>query len=49
MYLDPNAKDIAIISRWRPPQLIELQIHAMNIIGHLVALVPQHIHEINGH
>lgn len=49
MYLDVNQKDNPIITRWRPPQLLELQIHAMTIIGHLTGLLPKHIYEICGH
>ena len=50
LYLDPNSIDNnGIITRWAPPQLQELQMHAMNIISHLVGLAPQHFHEINGH
>lgn len=37
------------MARWHAPQLIELQIHALNIIQNLISLVPQHIHEIRGH
>jgi len=49
MYLDVNQKDNQIITRWRPPQLLELQIHAMTIIGQLTTLLPKHIYEIGGH
>jgi hypothetical protein len=49
MYLDVAQKDNPVVVRWRPPQLLELQIHALNIIGHLTEFVPQHIHEIGGH
>jgi hypothetical protein len=49
IYLDISQKDNPIVARWRPPQLLELQIHALNIIGHLTELIPQHIHEIGGH
>ena len=50
LYLDPaQIESNTIISRWAPPQLFELQTHALNIIGHLVRLVPSHFHEIAGH
>ena len=50
LYLDPNSIEAnPIITRWAPPQLQELQMHALNIISHLVGLVPQHFHEISGH
>lgn len=50
LYLDPTAiQSNPVISRWALPQLFELQIHSLNIISHLVPLVPQHFHEINGH
>lgn len=47
LYLDPNSiEGNPVITRWAPPQLLELQIHALNIVSHLVALVPQHFAEI---
>ena len=50
LYLDPKSIDgNPIITRWAPPQLFELQTHALNIISHLVNLTPQHFHEIGGH
>ena len=49
-YLDPQSiESNPIITRWAPPQLFELQTHALNIISHLVGLAPQHFHEIQGH
>ena len=50
LYLDPNSiEGNPVITRWAPPQLLELQTHALNIVSHLVALVPQHFAEIQGH
>lgn len=50
LYLDPvSIEQNDVITRWAPPQLFELQIHGLNIISHLVSLVPQHFHEIGGH
>jgi len=45
IYLDPKSiESNPIITRWAPPQQFELQTHALNIISHLVPLVPQHFH-----
>jgi hypothetical protein len=49
MYLDASQKDNQIITRWRPPQLLELQITAMTIIGHMTTFMPEHILEIGSH
>ena len=50
IYLDPKSIEInPIITRWAPPQQFELQTHALNIISHLLPLVPQHFHQIGGH
>ena len=50
LYLDPaSVEQNQVVARWAPPQLLELQIHALNIISHLIALVPSHVHEIGGH
>ena len=50
LYLEPvSIEKNQKITRWNPPQLLELQIHALNIVSHLVGLVPQHFHEIEGH
>ena len=41
LYLDPvSIEKNQKITRWSPPQLLELQIHALNITSHLVGLVP---------
>ena len=50
LYLDPEVKDkVQTVSKWTAAQLVELQIHALNIISNLVALAPQHIYDIQGH
>lgn len=50
IYLDPaSIEQNQIVARWAGPQLLELQIHALNILSHLIALVPTHVHEIGGH
>ena len=50
MYLDPSAvEQNQIVARWAGPQILELQIHALNIISHLIPLVPSYVHEIGGH
>lgn len=49
IYIDANHKDNQMIARWRPPQLLELQITAMSIIGHMTPLVPEHVLEISAH
>ena len=50
VYIDPSQVEAnQIVARWAQPQLIELQIHALNILSQLIALVPSHVHEIGGH
>ena len=50
LYLDPSAvEQNQIVARWAGPQILELQIHALNIISHLIPLVPTYVHEIGGH
>ena len=50
LYLDPSAvEQNQIVARWAGPQILELQIHALNIISHLIPLVPSYVHEIGGH
>jgi len=39
MFLDPKAcNSNVILTRWAKPQLIELQVHALNIIANLATV-----------
>lgn len=35
--------------RWQGPQLQEIQIHALHIIGNLISVMPQHFYDIGAH
>lgn len=50
MFLDPKAcAQNVILSRWAQPQLIELQVHALNIIGNLASFAAERIYQLGGH
>lgn len=52
MMLDPKAcQNNIILSRWAQPQLIELQTHALNMLGNLVTIpcAKDRIYELAGH
>ena len=50
LYLDPASCQTAIsTSRWYESQLIELQVHALNIIGHLTPFMAERIYQLGGH
>ena len=38
-----------ILARWAQPQLIELQVHALNIIGNLAPFAHEKFYELGGH
>lgn len=48
MYIDPNNSSLSS-QRWQPPQLKEIQLHALSILFNLVPLVPEHFHARDGH
>ena len=45
VYLDSNSP---IMHRWQPPQLKELQIHALQILGYLINIIPEHFNQREG-
>mmetsp|Transcript_23464 Transcript_23464/g.23428 ORF Transcript_23464/g.23428 Transcript_23464/m.23428 type:complete len:393 (+) Transcript_23464:1155-2333(+) len=48
MYVDPN--DTSLLNqRWQPPQIKEIQLHALSIVFNLIPLVPEHFHARDGH
>jgi len=50
MFLDPKScQQNVILSRWAQPQLIELQVHALNIIGNVANFASDRIYELGGH
>jgi hypothetical protein len=50
LFLDPKAcQQNVILSRWAQPQLIELQTHALNILGNLVGIAQDRIYQLGGH
>jgi len=50
LYLDPAARDShPCIAKWFGPQLIDLQIHALDILTNLIPILPRHVHDIGGH
>jgi len=50
LYLDPPAREShPCIAKWFGPQLIDLQIHALDILTNMVPILPKHVHEIGGH
>lgn len=48
MYINPNDPSLSS-QRWQPPQMKEIQLHALSIIFNLVPLVPEHFHARDGH
>lgn len=50
LFLDPKAcQQNVILSRWAQPQLIELQVHALNIIGNLTEIAQDRVYQLGGH
>lgn len=48
MYIDPNNTTLSS-QRWQPPQMKEIQLHALSVLYNLVPLIPDHFHERDGH
>jgi hypothetical protein len=48
MYTNPSDNSLSH-QRWQPPQMKEIQLHALSIIFNLVPLVPEHFHSREGH
>jgi hypothetical protein len=49
-FLDPKAcQQNVILSRWAQPQLIELQVHALNILGNLATIAQDRLYQLGGH
>lgn len=48
IYLDPSSNNPQM-HRWQPPQLQELQIHALSLICNMLPLIPEYIHSLNAH
>ena len=50
MYLDNrDTSNNPQLTRWQPPQVQELQIHALSIICNLLTLIPEYIHSLGVH
>lgn len=47
VYLDPTQKTLSI-TRWQEPQLKEIQLHALDVIYHTLALIPEYFQQQNG-
>ena len=50
MFLDPNTTiNSTCINRWSESQLIELQVHCLSILGHLVPFCPERMYQVSCH
>lgn len=50
MYLDNReTSSNPQLTRWQPPQVQELQIHALAMICNLVTLIPEYVHSLGVH
>lgn len=50
LYLDPPAREShPCIGKWFGPQLIDLQIHALDILTNMIPILPKHVFDIGGH
>jgi hypothetical protein len=48
--MDPAARESHnCIAKWFGPQLIDLQIHGLDILTNLIPILPKHVHEVGGH
>lgn len=48
IFLDPHSQN-ASITRYQPNQLAELQIHCLAVLTHVIPLISEHFHEVQGH